>query len=337
MHVVYLLKSPNRPSSRNLGAFTLIELLVVIAIIAVLIGLLVPAVQKVREAANRMSCANNLKQLGLAFQNHHDALNQFPKGGMDGQPAPYSSAGMSNWNDPNATTKNAAGQQDNRDGFNWPYWILSYVEQEQLYKIVSRSSLYATPVKTFYCPSRRAPILIGGLARTDYAVSLGTSSAQNATGALRHSSLTPTRLAEFLDGSSNTLLISEKALHPTRYSSGADGGDNEVYVNAGWDYDNYRWTGGTFTYRYNNGQPAPPSSPNRTVDLTPKPDREAPAEVGANGSLTTIWHPFFGSAHPNGVNAVLADGSVRSYRFGIAQATWMALSTRMGGEAISGD
>jgi prepilin-type N-terminal cleavage/methylation domain-containing protein len=204
--------------SRPRRAFTLIELLVVIAIIAILVALLVPAVQRVREAAARIQCTNNLKQIGLAVHAYHDVYRKLPPAGRD-------------------TVKTYAKE---RADYSWTYWILPYLEQQALYDSISLSS---PPVPLYYCPSRRDVRAYHDSFVCDYAGNVGTNVDNDTTaglnGVFRRNDLGAIGLLGITDGTSNTLLAAERRVNLAIMDvmPPLDPHDNEFYYNPGWDGD----------------------------------------------------------------------------------------------------
>lgn len=218
-------------------AFTLIELLVVIAIIAVLIGLLLPAVQKVREAAARTQCSNNLKQMGVAMHSFHDTYKVFPGNGgkhAPGQPAVHTYANQL-WGlgDPTLSPADQSGP--------WTYAILPFVEQENAFR-ASAPGRYSLSTNVYMCPGRRRnnpqvapatdPIFgnpqettgINPWGKSDYAANMYVCMAN----ADRNAGVFVGRLlgiADIDDGLSNTIHVGEKGFDPRAYNTG------------GWYYD----------------------------------------------------------------------------------------------------
>src|SRR5438067_7292129 len=280
--------------SRSRGGFTLVELLVVIAIIGVLVALLLPAVQAAREAARRMQCQNNLKQFGLAFQNHHDTIKHLPTDGFG-----YGWVG-----DPDL------GFGVDQPG-GWTFNILPYCEQKAVWEIAmgktgppkfaDLSRMVGIPIKFFICPSRRSVALypitsstttqnfdfIAMGAKIDYAVCAGDQEELQGSGipvppvpaTWTYTGISyarsAVRMSEITDGTSNTLMVGEKQMSVNLYRNGLDGGDNEnLYV--GWDNDHTRTTNNRLTG--NNNQ----------IRFPPKMD-------GRDDRILV-----YGSAHPGG-------------------------------------
>ena len=203
--------------------FSLLELLVVIAIIAILIGLLIPAVQKIRESANRLSCSNNLRQLALGIHQYHDANGYFPPGG-------------------NQLAGESMAPDNNRAMWGWSYHLLPFIEQDNLYREADFRVPYSTAVATMHCQSRRPVQTYGGLAKSDYAGCAGTSPI-GANGIISRGEIggpNMVRMADVVDGLSRTVMLGEKRLNNAEFGNSLD--DNEPFVNSGWneDYESYR-------------------------------------------------------------------------------------------------
>ncbi|MBA4182210.1 MAG: prepilin-type cleavage/methylation domain-containing protein [Anaerolinea sp.] len=308
--------------------FTLIELLVVIAIIAVLVAILLPAVQQAREAARGSQCRNNLKQIGLATHNYHDTFFVFPCGifaGLD-----YS----------------ASGGRGAR-GSGWFHQVLPYMDQTSIYAQLGQMMSAGTPVggdneiyrapealrrtqvAAFMCPSDlNAGSLLGPAHANGFrgsyvmcsgSTTLGTYGAASHVGPQNGMFYfqSATSLRDVADGTSNTLLGSE----------GLSRGTGIEYGGAGQYWNGY-WGGPLF----NASQTPNTSVAERIHTCLSTTYSSAPCvSIGGTGTDAGV---FARSFHEGGVNVVLGDGAVRFVTENIDLSLWRSLATRAGSERV---
>ena len=332
----------NCPSARTRG-FTLIELLVVIAIIAILIGLLLPAVQKVREAAARMKCQNNLKQIGLALHNYEGATGHFPPNGVYpvGSTAPDSYSALAR--------------------------ILPYVEQANLYQLVdlnaaanTQTAVTSQRIPIYLCPSEvndKAKPPTGSQTITryplNYAANVGSwlvwnpTTGQGGDGSVVLTSKANggTRHGDFTDGLSNTVGFAEAKAYGAYLLGGSPtvtapatpaeqlalGGALKLdSAHTGWTEGQTFHNGVTFVQVPNAVVSYADSAGTYTVDYVSSRD-------GSSATAPSYAAMTARSYHTGLANVLLMDGSVRSVSNSVSLPAWRAAGTRAGGETIGLD
>ncbi|XZE56415.1 DUF1559 domain-containing protein [Planctomycetaceae bacterium SH139] len=343
--------------------FTLVELLVVIAIIGILVGLLLPAVQAAREAARRMQCQNNLKQIGLASLNHESAFQHYPQGPMDGDPeavTPSGSPNPSGYNyieTPPAYGGTTCCRAATRRGWNQFYKILPFMEGENIYQLGrddppiwpnfpnngGEDDVAAVAIATYYCPTNRPPQLYNNnlRGRLDYAGCAGFFQGETieATGDVP---APPLGLMPIGDERANVNQGNTAGRRGAiawagfgvkrRLAEFTDGLSNSIAYaekctpmkRQGADGgDNERWNNSGWDEDCVRWHFAPVSN-----HLAPV------FRPGTTSS--TAWRRMFGSAHPAGLNATLGDGSVRFFPFTVDANVWRLLCVIDDGEVING-
>jgi prepilin-type N-terminal cleavage/methylation domain-containing protein/prepilin-type processing-associated H-X9-DG protein len=303
-----------RLSQTKHRGFTLIELLVVIAIIAILIGLLLPAVQKVREAAFRMQCQNNLKQIGLGLHNYHDSFQNLPPPRGDLQ------------NPKQVNTFTVYG--------GWMCDLLPFIEQSNLkqaltsypnFNFATFRANYKTPVKTYLCPAdgRLASATGSHGTFTSYCGVTGSDNSFNLqylgpTNGIFNVNSTGIRLTDITDGTTNTLMVGERPPSSNFNLGMWNTSDYDCLLSTQDQIGPLFYGGCTLPGFFKQGNIANLMSP-------------ASAQSTCGGDSNHYW-----SLHTGGANWCLGDGSVRFMPYSAAAIT-IPLATRNGGEVVNSD